>query len=272
MNIYDELELAYGNHFEDLFSKLMKQKYGLRYQIISTSGNIGDMKVDGVLDCNIAFAVYAPEVYREQNVIQKLRTDFNGFMEHKRNGEWSSINQYCFVVKRERQGITPLVANQIFAFNKDFPVAVMTMEDLKKIADGYLTFSADGYLLEEFKVDVTDIMEYIRDTDFSAEPFDIFLEDRIVAILEKWNKKKYIFRRKNTENLKKEILKTLAELCQYLSPVYMHCIENERLMFNSDSIEAHKRLTEILAPQTYHIRCNVGELLEMLYNIEESSI
>lgn len=148
MNIYDELELAYGNHFEDLFSKLMKQKYGLRYQIISTCGNIGDMKVDGVLDCNIAFAVYAPEVYREQNVIQKLRTDFNGFMEHKRNGEWSSINQYCFVVKRERQGITPLVANQIFAFNKDFPVAVMTMEDLKKIADGYLTFSADGYLLE----------------------------------------------------------------------------------------------------------------------------
>ena len=191
MNIYDELELAYGNHFEDLFSKLMKQKYGLRYQIISTCGNIGDMKVDGVLDCNIAFAVYAPEVYREQNVIQKLRTDFNGFMEHKRNGEWSSINQYCFVVKRERQGITPLVANQIFAFNKDFPVAVMTMEDLKKIADGYLTFSADGYLLEEFKVDVTDIMEYIRDTDFSAEPFDIFLGDRIVAILEKWNKKKY---------------------------------------------------------------------------------
>ena len=157
MNIYDELELAYGNHFEDLFSKLMKQKYGFRYQIISTCGNIGDMKVDGVLDCNIAFAVYAPEVYREQNVIQKLRTDFNGFMEHKRNGEWSSINQYCFVVKRERQGITPLVANQIFTFNKDFPVAVMTMEDLKKIADGYLTFSADGYLLEEFMVDVTEI-------------------------------------------------------------------------------------------------------------------
>ena len=25
MNIYDELELAYGNNFEDLFSKLMKQ-------------------------------------------------------------------------------------------------------------------------------------------------------------------------------------------------------------------------------------------------------
>ena len=103
-----------------------------------------------------------------------------------------------------------------------------------------MTFSADGYLLEEFKVDVTDIMEYIRDTDFSAEPFDIFLEDRIVAILEKWNKKKYIFRRKNTENLKKEILKTLAELCQYLSPVYMHCIENERLMY--DPVISYRKL------------------------------
>ena len=75
ITIYDELKIAYGNHFEDLFSKLMKQKYGLRYQAISTSGRNGDMSVDGVLDYSVAFAVYAPEVYKEKNAIWKLRSD-----------------------------------------------------------------------------------------------------------------------------------------------------------------------------------------------------
>ena len=53
------------------------------------------------------------------------------------------------------------------------------MEDLKEMSEGYLSFSEDGYLEEEFKKDVTDIMEYIIDTDFSAEPFDIKLVDKI---------------------------------------------------------------------------------------------
>ena len=47
----------------------------------------------------------------------------------------------------------------------------------------YLPFSEDGYLLEEFKSDVTYIMEYIIETDFSAEPFDINLADEICSIL-----------------------------------------------------------------------------------------
>lgn len=101
--IYDELKIAYGNHFEDLFSKLMKQKYGLRYQAISTSGRNGDMSVDGVLDYSVAFAVYAPEVYKEKNAIWKLRSDFNGFMEQRKNGQWGSIKTYCFVIKRENR-------------------------------------------------------------------------------------------------------------------------------------------------------------------------
>lgn len=98
ITIYDELKMAYGNHFEDLFSKLMKQKYGLRYQAISTSGRNGDMSVDGILDYNVAFAVYAPEVYREQNAVRKLKSDFNGFMEQRSNGQWGTIKTYCFVI------------------------------------------------------------------------------------------------------------------------------------------------------------------------------
>ena len=264
MDIINELELAYGNHFEDLFSKLMK----LKYQIISTSGRTGDMKVDGVLNYEIAFAVYAPEVYKEENVVQKLKSDFNGFMLHKKNGDWSYIRQYCFVIKRERSGITPKVGDLLASFNQIFPVLLVTMDDLKMIEKYYLPFSEDGYLLEEFKSDVTYIMEYIIETDFSAEPFDINLADEICSILGKWSKKKYSFRQQNIENLKNKICQCLGELCQYLSPVYMHYIENGRLMFNNSSIEEGDHLRDELAPQTYRIRQNIGNLLEELYNIK----
>ncbi|MBS7174538.1 hypothetical protein NE644_20650 [Blautia wexlerae] len=132
----------------------------------------------------------------------------------------------------------------------------------------YLPFSEDGYLLEEFKSDVTYIMEYIIETDFSAEPFDINLADEICSILGKWSKKKYSFRQQNIENLKNKICQCLGELCQYLSPVYMHYIENGRLMFNNSSIEEGDHLRDELAPQTYRIRQNIGNLLEELYNIK----
>ena len=46
-------------------------------------------------------------------------------------------------------------------FNQIFPVLLVTMDDLKMIEKYYLPFSEDGYLLEEFKSDVTYIMEYI---------------------------------------------------------------------------------------------------------------
>ena len=129
-------------------------------------------------------------------------------------------------------------------FNQIFPVLLVTMDDLKMIEKYYLPFSEDGYLLEEFKSDVTYIMEYIIETDFSAEPFDINLADEICSILGKWSKKKYSFRQQNIENLKNKICQCLGELCQYLSPVYMHYIENGRLMFNNSSIEEGDHLRD----------------------------
>ena len=48
----------------------------------------------------------------------------------------------------------------------------------------------------------------------------------------------------------------------------MHYIENGRLMFNNSSIEEGDHLRDELAPQTYRIRQNIGNLLEELYNIK----
>lgn len=268
MYIYDELKTAYGNHFQNLFSKLMKEKYGMRYQATSNYGNIGDMCVDGVLDFNIAFAVYAPETYKDQNAIEKLKSDFYGFIEHKNRGEWNQIQKYVFVIKRERFGSTSTVLDVLSQFNKIFPVGIMTMADLEKLEMGYLAFSDDGHLLNEFKSDVTEIMEYIVDTDFSAEPFRMSLWDDINSILIKWSKKRYSFKRELLEELKNKILRTINEICKYLSPLYVHPIDGGRLMFNNNSLEAGERLKKELQPETLKIRYKIQDLLEELYSIK----
>lgn len=265
---YNELRNAYGAHFEDLFSKLMKDKYGMRYKATSTYGNLGDLKVDGILDFAVAFAVYAPEIYKDSNVMEKLKSDFEGFMAHKNNGEWQDIQEYIFVIKRERDGITSSVLNLISSFRKVFPVDIMAMDDINIICNSYLPFSEDGRLLQEFKEDVTEIMEYVIETDFSAEPFSIDLSDKIkLEILNKWNKKRYIFLNDNIENLKQDILIVLNELCRYLTPSYMQITTNGQLLYKNDSFEAGEKLRNELQPGIYKIRCTSHNLLEQLYSI-----
>ena len=139
MSIYEELKVAHGEHFQDLFSKLMKEKHGIQYQPTSTYGNVGDMSVDGVLNFNTAFAVYAPETYNDSKAIEKLKADFNGFIKHRNNGHWSGIQLYYFVIKRERTGITSTIINLIYEFRNVFPVEIMTMDDLKILAEGLFT-------------------------------------------------------------------------------------------------------------------------------------
>lgn len=270
MNIYDELKTAYGNHFQDLFSKLMKEKYGPLYQPTITYGNAGDKCVDGVLNYDTAYAVYAPETYRDSNAIAKLKSDFNGFMKHRENGYWKQIQKYIFVIKIERNGVTSAVFNLISQFREVFNVEILTLEDLKLMEKNYLPFSDDGRLLFELKEDVTEVMEYIIETDFSAEPFFISLIDSINFIIEKWKKRRYTFKEEKVDELKNTILRTLNELSYYFDPLYVHILPNNvnLLMFNNDSIEAGERLRNELQPQTYRIRQEVYKLYTELYNIK----
>lgn len=269
MSLYEELKNTSGSQFQDVFSKLMKEKYGMAYQSTSSYGNIGDMKVDGILNFNIAFAVYAPQSYNDKNVMVKLKSDFYGFLKHRNEGNWKEIQKYVIVIKRERTGVTPTVFNLISEFRSHFPVEIMTMEDLDILEKGYMPFSDDGRLLQEFKKDVTELMEYIIATDFAAEPFRMSLSDEITfGILEKWEKKKFSFTDEKLEDLKTRILKDLYELCNYLTILYVHALPNGLLLFNNDSWEAGERLRNEMQPQTYRIRCEVNNLLEELYNIK----
>lgn len=268
MNIYNEFKKAYGNHFQDLFSDLMKQKYGLRYQPVSSYGSQGDMSVDGVLDSKTAFAVYAPETYNDQKTISKLKSDFSGFLKHKKNGDWKNIEQYIFVIKRDRAGITPAIMNLISEFKETFTVSIVTMDDLKLISKGYLPFSDDGKLLEEFKIDIIETMEYIIETDFSAQPFNLNLSDEIEEIIKKWSKTKHSFKSEKIEDLKLQILESFRELCVYLTDLYVHALPDGRLLFNNDSPEAGERLRNEMQPQTYRIRCKIRDLLNELKSIK----
>ena len=61
------------------------------------------MSVDGVLDYSVAFAVYAPEVYKEKNAICKLKSDFNGFMEKRKMGSGEVLKHIILLLKETGQ-------------------------------------------------------------------------------------------------------------------------------------------------------------------------
>lgn len=268
MSIYEALKEANGMHFQNLFSQLMKEKYGSLYKPTRTHGNIGDMSVDGVLNFNTAFAVYAPETYNDKKTLEKINFDFNGFLKQRENGKWVLIQKLIFIIKSERNGITPTVLNLIMEINTKFPTDIWSLDDLKLLSTNYLPFSDDGRLLLEFKDDVTKTMEYIISTDFSAKSFSMSLPDEIDGILEKWNKKQKSFKNENIEDLKNRILSLLRELCYYFTIEYVHPISKNFLMFNNDSYEAGERLRNEMQPQVHRIRCEMSELLNELYSIK----
>ena len=244
MNIIEELKNSYGNHFQDLFTKLMKQKYGNRYQATATNGKIGDLKVDGILDFKIAYAVYAPEVFTEDKLLKKLDSDFHGFIEIRKNSKyWQQITNYIFIIKNIREGITPKIFDLITNFNQDFPVEILTMSDLEQLCNGYLPFSKDGVLLNEFKSDSVKILEYILKKDFIAEPFYLEIFDKIEILKEKWSSKTKLFSDENIEAIKISIFNELTNLWNTLIEHGFHLLsDNERCLIDNDTEEKGYKL------------------------------
>ena len=53
--LYEDLKDADGTHFQKIFTRIMKKKYGENFQSTKVYGNEGDKKVDGILNFNIGF-------------------------------------------------------------------------------------------------------------------------------------------------------------------------------------------------------------------------
>lgn len=269
---YNELKEAYGNHFQDLFTKLMKEKYGDAYHSTCPQGNIGDMSVDGILSFDTAFAVYAPEVYNDSKTISKLTADFNGFMAQRDNGNWQTIKRYIFVVKKERIGISPTVFNLIAGFNTRFSVNIWDLDNLKMIINGMLPFSSEGMMFQNFKAQITPLLQYIVDIDFSASYFRITLFDEIIHICKQWDMVQNRFEHKQAEISRQTILNLLGEFLSYLLPLDFNAPPNFNgtiLILDHYSENSRKHLDE-LRLQTYRIRCELNRALEDLYKVKFS--
>ena len=271
MSIIEELKNSYGNHFQDLFTKLMKQKYGNRYQATTANGQTGDLKVDGILDFNIAYAIYAPEVFTEDKLLKKLYSDFSGFMEIKKNGKhWQQITNYVFIIKNIREGVTPKIFDLITNFNQYFPVEILTMSDLEQLHNGYLPFSKDGVLLNELKSDTVKILEYVLRIDFIAEPFYLEIFDEVEILKEKWSSKTKLFSDENLENIKNGIFYKLTEMWNTLAEHGIHFLpDKKRVLIDNDTEEkGHNLRTGILPNKVYRIQSDIRDLFNRLWEIK----
>lgn len=266
---YNDFLEEHGTQFENLFSDLMRERYGNDYQPTSTNGPDGDLSVDGVLSFETAFAVYAPECYSDSKTCSKLRHDFEGFLERRNKGYWKFIKQYIFVVKRIRKGMTATVLNLIGEFNdadKNLSVNIIGLDTIKNLLEGPLPFSQDGNLLQEFKNDVVETMEYVINYDFASQLIKISLPEEIDEIKEKWEKKQNSFQSKNYEKLKTDIVSLLCALLKYMQEPYM-CIRKYQPNIYYFIFKKEKDTLEELRSKTNRIRRDLLKLYMQLWQI-----
>ncbi len=68
-----------GQAFEDLFTRIMKCKYGTDFRIIRSYGSAGDMKTDGYqVSEKTVFQCYAPNTIKQAVVLKKIGEDYAG--------------------------------------------------------------------------------------------------------------------------------------------------------------------------------------------------
>lgn len=153
MNLLEQLTEATGNEFEDKFCKIMKEIHKDKLQQTQVYG--GDMKADAVLlpGKKTVFAVHGPETFKEAKVLEKLKYDYEGFIEHKQQGKWKAITKWIFVVRSERKGITSKILD--FISSRDGENGVETgiwgLDDIRKYVMEWAPPALSGEILEEFK-------------------------------------------------------------------------------------------------------------------------
>ena len=226
------------------------------------------MKVDGLLNNTIAFAIYAPDTFEDNKTVRKITEDFEGFLAQKEKGNWENIEQLNFVIKVNHKGLSSKVLNCISEFNKKFPTEVYTLDDLRNLQKNTLSLSIknDNNLLKKLKSDTTLIIEEIIKVDLSAEALSFCILDQITILKEYWlYKKNYIFENKQYENLKKAIFQELIAFENCIEPQYFHELPNASFFRNDEDIEV---IYETLLPRISKIKENLKILLDKLWDIK----
>jgi hypothetical protein len=142
-DLFEKLKASYKEEFEDTFSLIMKKIYKDAYQPVQAYGNIGDRKVDGILNGNTIFAVHAPEVFKEVDVLDKIKSDFTGFIDHQNQGNWpDSIEKWIFVIKTNREkGTPPNIVKFIMDLQEEYDIetSIWTLDDIRVLIEHKFT-------------------------------------------------------------------------------------------------------------------------------------
>lgn len=133
--LINNLKSTFGTEFQRQFTIAMKKVYGNYYQSTQTYGNKGDIGVDGILYTNKkAFFIYAPEEFKEQRVLEKMKSDCEKFKYYVLNGNWKDITGCVFVIKTNRFGITSDIQQLAFLYNCE----LMVLDDIIELLKYYV--------------------------------------------------------------------------------------------------------------------------------------
>ncbi|GAU77122.1 hypothetical protein [Fusibacter sp. 3D3] len=163
-NMYKKLKNLDGKAFEDMFSKIMKKKYKRKYQQTQNYGKQGDMKVDGILNDKVAFAIFAPETMNnlQDKAISKFRSDLKGFEKRKNDGEWKSIDEWIFVLKSDRKGIPPKLLEVVGDANNErdnIAIGIWSMDDIYDEIKNLLTPEIPYEVLSEVEMTISTLIK-----------------------------------------------------------------------------------------------------------------
>lgn len=84
-----------GNAFQDLFADIMQNAWPQDFQRVKPYGRYGDLKCDGYwASRKCVFQCYAPASIKERTVIEKIRVDLGGAIDHwqDRMTSWSFVH------------------------------------------------------------------------------------------------------------------------------------------------------------------------------------
>jgi hypothetical protein len=115
-----------GNKFEDFVVKIYKIEYGNQFIKVKPDGNIGDLANDGYVQNKILIQVYAPEIPKTSEAINKISRDYERAKNNWKFKEWH------FVYNDKFNGITTRIVKHVNELNEkeDIKLKLIASDDL----------------------------------------------------------------------------------------------------------------------------------------------
>ena len=121
-----------GEAFEDLFTSIMKCRYGRDFHLIQPYGTSGDKKTDGYLKSEkTVFQCYAPKQINQSVTLRKISDDYFGA-----KAFWGDRMERWRFVHNSTKGLPPEVAKSLIDLDFDNATVIkdtMEFDELKDI-------------------------------------------------------------------------------------------------------------------------------------------